>query len=136
MSAGRCVHFNGIGNETCDAGVKYEDVRDTSTKPYSLPCLAEYNTAGATCDKCRYPTAEELAAEKEEQRRFMEGMTKARAAIVAACGGPWKKGVTGSRGVIDCPVCGAVESLAYSRAGYNGHVHASCKTTGCVSWME
>jgi hypothetical protein len=39
------------------------------------------------------------------------------------------------RGVMDCPVCGTGK-LHYSRAGYNGHVHARCETDGCVSWME
>lgn len=136
MSAGRCVHFNGIGNDTCDAGVKYDDVRDTSTKPYSLPCLAKYNTAGAKCDKCRVPTAEELAAEEAEYKRTSEGIRKARAAIVAHCGRPWKKGMPGKSGVIACPVCDKPDALRFGRAGYNGHVHASCLTEGCVSWME
>lgn len=38
-------------------------------------------------------------------------------------------------GVITCPICGTGK-LRYSRAGYNGHVHARCSTDGCVAWME
>lgn len=38
-------------------------------------------------------------------------------------------------GEIDCPVCKAAK-LRYSRAGYNGHVHAACMNDKCVRWME
>lgn len=34
-----------------------------------------------------------------------------------------------------CPICNKGE-LYYSRASYNGHVHARCSTENCVSWME
>jgi hypothetical protein len=74
--------------------------------------------------------------EEREMNERIEKVMKARDAIVAACGGPWKKGTPGSMGTIDCPVCGQPASLAFRRAQVNGHVHASCKTPGCVSWME
>lgn len=76
---------------------------------------------------------------EEDDRLFdqMLSMTvKAREAIVEFCGGPWKRGDGGVAGVIDCPCCGAKDSLSFSRAGYNGHIHASCETEDCVSWME
>ncbi len=38
-------------------------------------------------------------------------------------------------GEITCPVC-KTGKLRYSRAAYNGHVHASCSTATCVRWME
>jgi hypothetical protein len=38
-------------------------------------------------------------------------------------------------GEMPCPVCGNGK-LRYSRAGYNGHVHARCSNDGCVAWME
>ena len=38
-------------------------------------------------------------------------------------------------GQMDYPVC-KTGKLRYSRAAYNGHVHAGCTTKGCVSWME
>lgn len=38
-------------------------------------------------------------------------------------------------GKMKCPVCNEGE-LRYSRASYNGHVHAKCSTQGCVAWME
>lgn len=52
--------------------------------------------------------------------------------------GPWnkKKYRVGGAGRIDCPACGGHETLGFTRAAYNGHIHAACKTDGCVSWME
>ena len=38
-------------------------------------------------------------------------------------------------GEIDCPACKAGK-LRYSRAAYNGHVHAACSNGECVRWME
>ena len=38
-------------------------------------------------------------------------------------------------GEIDCPVCKKAK-LRYSRAAYNGHVHAACMSRTCVQWME
>lgn len=38
------------------------------------------------------------------------------------------------QGKTACPICSG--ELRYSRAGYNGHVHAKCSTDGCVAWME
>lgn len=129
--------------KSCEAGVKYEDVRKhhdpitqkfdgrTYTKSSSLPCVKEVNAGGATCDKCDFPTPEELAAEENEMNDRYENMMKARDAIVKHCGGPWKRGTPGETGTIDCPVCGKVGSLRFTRSGYNGHIHASCH--GCVS---
>lgn len=42
--------------------------------------------------------------------------------------------VSGS-GEIDCPICKSGK-LRYSRATYNGHVHAACSNEQCVRWME
>lgn len=38
-------------------------------------------------------------------------------------------------GEMACLVC-KTGRLRYSRANYNGHVHAACSTEGCVRWME
>lgn len=38
-------------------------------------------------------------------------------------------------GEMECPVC-KTGKLRYSRAAYNGHVHARCSTDGCVALME
>lgn len=147
-----CKHYQSPMDHTeCEVGIKYEDVKVkhdpipyTSrgikyTATQSLPCFPSgdsLNLTGQTCAKCVFPTAEELAAEAVADRKSMEETVKARQAIVAHLGGPWKKGMPGRAGSIDCPVCEKPDHLAFSRAGYNGHIHAACKTDGCVSWME
>lgn len=138
----RCRHFRDMtSHKTCRAGVEYDAVTlAKGTKECSLPCIVgarrDYNPLGATCDKRDMPTAEELAAEEAEIEKQCADMGTARKAIVAHLGGPWKRGTPGASGVIDCPVCGGQQTLRFSRAGYNGHVHAKCSVTKCVSWIE
>jgi hypothetical protein len=36
---------------------------------------------------------------------------------------------------IPCPCC-ETGTVSYSRASYNGHIHATCSSPGCASWME
>lgn len=140
--AQRCVHFTGVGNTTCAASVCYRDVgRDHDliryrrpggavyTKGYSLPCLAQYNLGGATCDKARFPTAEEVAAEVAESDRSVARMLAARKVIVAHIE------ATGEQhALIPCPNCDG--QLSYSRAASNGHIWANCSTENCTAWME
>lgn len=80
------------------------------------------------------PTLDEQEAKDRDVLERFEKIGKARAAIVSDCGGPWKKGKPSVIGATTCPACGG--HLDYSRSGYNGHIHAKCKTPGCVSWME
>lgn len=42
---------------------------------------------------------------------------------------------SGGYGELLCPVC-KTGILKYSVASYNGHIHGSCSTDGCVRWME
>jgi hypothetical protein len=88
------------------------------------------------CESKVYPTAEEMAEDDRQMAERFANIGQAREAIVADCGGPWKRGDGGASGQIDCPVCEGAETLQYSRAGYNGHIHARCATEDCVSWME
>lgn len=133
---GKCVHFNGTINSTCDAGVKYDDVIDKSSTPYSLPCIEKYNATNVKCEKRQLPTTEEVEIDEKKFRKQMEGVGMARSAITAHLGGPWKKGMSSAQGRITCPVCQLTDGLGFSRAGCNGHVHARCETPNCVSWME
>jgi hypothetical protein len=127
--AGKCIHYNGTVNDTCKAGVKYEDV--IVQKPTrSLPCIAKYNSGGATCEKCQLPTDEEVKADEAASAKRFNDTIKAREAIVKHLGTQ----KTGS-GRIDCPICSQFQALRFSRAG-NGHIHAQCMTENCVTWME
>lgn len=135
---GKCVHFNGTMNECCNAGVSYKSVRKEGEPQgqyqhrASLPCLDKYNLHGATCDKRKLPTPDEVAADAKQAAESFERAMTARKAIVEHAG-PHQNGV-GKSGVIECPNCKG--QLHYSRAGRNGHVMAKCETDGCVVWME
>lgn len=147
-----CKHYRGTANgKTCAAGVEYASVQvehepvkyrhDAKEKgePYtatrSLPCIQEWNFVGATCEKCEFRTPEEVAAEEKESEERFARIGLIRLAIVEACGGPWKRGMPGSGGKIECPAC-KTGTVSYSRAGYNGHIHAACSTPNCARWME
>ena len=56
-----------------------------------------------------------------------------RAVTVAA--GPYRPGSPAATGTIDCPVCGGVRSLGYSRS-MAGHITAACRTPNCAAVMQ
>jgi hypothetical protein len=63
-----CVHFTGIGDVRCKAGVPYASVRDASQAgPYRWPCISPCpwtgRTAATACERKRLPTGEEVEAE-------------------------------------------------------------------------
>ena len=120
--------------DDCEAGIKFKDLPNHGTPEFfnSCPC---FEPCGG-CDKAEYPTDEQIEENKRLLAVRFENIGKARAAIVEACGGPWKRGTPSHSGIIDCPACNGVKTLRFSRAGYNGHVHAACTTEGCVRWME
>ena len=122
--------------DSCGAGVRFDSLPGYGVKGFveSCPCFGPESTG--TCEKSEYPTAEERAAEDAEMVLHFTRTIVARAAIVDDCGGPWKRGEKTTIGLIACPVCNQPASLSYSRAGYNGHIHARCKTENCVHWME
>lgn len=132
MARNFCKHYRGMHRkDVCEAGVVFKSL--PMKTPDDCPC---WNAAAGGCDKQEFPTAEEIAAEEAEINARFIRLGKARKAIVDHLGGPWKKGTPGARGVIDCPNCAGVKSLRFSRAGYNGHIHARCSTPNCCSWME
>lgn len=131
-----CNHYRAMSEHgTCSAGISYDKFRGL---PHAeQPCFREPGKEPpGGCDKAEYPTPEQLAQIKAKMKARIENLGKARKAIVDSLGGPWKKGVPGSGGVIDCPVCAKQKSLRFSRSGHNGHIHAACGTDGCVRWME
>jgi len=132
--ASRCVHFTGVMNDTCEAGVAYAAVRDES-KPGKdgLPCFRDGECIA--CEKRRFPTTEEVKAEIEEGRLAMERTFTAMAAAQAdAKANGFKKG-NGGVGSVKCPCCES-GTLGYSVSGYNGHLWGKCSTEGCVAWMQ
>lgn len=130
-----CKHYRAMSDhDTCEKGIAYDSFKGL---PYEKrPCFERDGAAPCGCDLAEFPTAEE----RVERDRLMEirfvNAGKARKAIVDHLGGPWKAGMDGDSGEIDCPVCGVGMALQFSRSGYNGHIHARCKTADCVCWME
>jgi len=130
-----CNHYRAMSDhDTCEKGVVYATFDGLTYD--QRPCFERNGVAPPGCPHAVFPTAEERAEREREFMARMEKIGKARQAIVDSLGGPWKKGTAGAAGVIDCPACGGKESLRFSRAGCNGHIHASCTTEGCVRWME
>lgn len=130
-----CKHYHGMyEKDKCGAGVRFDSLPHFGTREFHDTCPC-FGPQGA-CEHAIYPTAEELAAAEAELNKRWENIIKARSAIVESLGGPWKRGTPGASGTIDCPVCSGRKTLQFSRAGYNGHIHAACSTEGCVKWME
>ncbi len=128
-----CKHYRSMMDfADCKAGIAYDTLKGIPFE--KRPCFQRNGIAPGGCDKAQFPTADEIAAEDAEFAKLFERTDKARAAIVAHIG-PYKRGIS-TGGAIDCPVCNGAKSLHFSRAGYNGHIHARCDTEGCVSWME
>lgn len=132
-----CKHYRAMfEHDTCRADVRYDTFQGL---PFDKrPCFASPGeVARPGCELVQLPTAEDLAERKRLRDERLGKIGKARAAIVAHLGGPWKRGLPAASGALDCPVCGGQQSLRFSRSGYNGHIiHAACQTDGCVRWME
>lgn len=143
--ANKCIHYNGLSGpgmkddsstKCCRAGVQYASVADPALKGKGFaqwPCFREGESV--PCDKRHFPTPEEVAAEVAESDASFARLTIALTAVnddAAAKG--YKKG-SGGGAIIDCPVCKAGK-LHYTVAGYNGHIHGRCTTSGCVSWIQ
>lgn len=124
-----CIHFNGTINDACEAGVNYKSQQAGDEYLFkSLPCWKSNNCN--TCDKAQFPTEQEVKEKEGQLLERIKNLGIARIAIIEHLGDR-KHG----SGHLPCPVCSTGE-LHYSRAAYNGHIHASCTTTKCVSWME
>lgn len=125
-----CKHYRAMSSHTtCNLGIEYDSLPEPRI---NCPCWTKEHAD--KCAKSEYLTKEEAEAQDREWSERLERTGKARAAIVEHCGGPWKRGMSGSQGTIECPCCGG--KLSFSRSGYNGHIHARCSTEGCVRWME
>lgn len=119
--ARKCIHFNGIMEKTCKAGISYADVR--VGKPYKFPCLKQ----GGQCLHAQFLTEEEV---QEQVKVIEEDGIKVLAAVIMVKA-HYKKTKEES-GKTAC-ACGG--ELHYVRAAINGHFWAKCKTCG-ISFNE
>lgn len=74
----KCIHFTGLGNKVCDAGVEYDSVKTKSTSPYKIPCLRNCQMSGGFygCDKQHFPTEEEIKTEVEEINKLLDNRSQ------------------------------------------------------------
>lgn len=132
-----CKHYRAMAyHKTCNVGVVYGDLQHAGTKEFhdACPCFGPQNNG--ECASKLYPTLKEMEAEDKQIAEMFVHMATARLAIVDSLGGPWKRGMPGSAGSVDCPKCNGEKTLRFTRSGYNGHIHASCTTEKCLGWME
>lgn len=117
----KCIHFNGIMNKCCEAGINYDSVR--IDRPFKFPCLKQ----GGECASAVFPTEEQVKKELEE----MEARTTQTISAMILIQDHIQK-TKDQSGTIKC-VCGG--KLSYAVAGSNGHIRANCKDCG-ISFME
>lgn len=102
----RCEHFNGLMNKVCKAGVAYDDVKDTSTRPYGIPCLREHITELTNCEQQKFLTDEEAQAQEAEIRaRAQARVDREQAGFCGQCGAKVGKKVQVGRCIYNDP-CG------------------------------
>lgn len=130
---GRCKHFTGINDDKCAAGVQYRELVGGEEYGWGarIPCVTNSLTQDpVSCDSHQDPTPEEIKADGEALKKTFGDVMTARAHILKMID---KHGV--SHGRTQCPVC-TDGILSFTQAQINNHIHASCSTEGCVSWME
>lgn len=128
----RCVHFNGIQNEACKAGVNYRAMVGGEDLGWAtrIPCNGRTTGIRACCGELRLTTREEAEAAIARADASLERLRTCMTAIRAKHGK-----ARGLRGAMPCPTgCGG--TLQYSIAGVNGHVWGQCSTPGCARWMQ
>ncbi len=84
-----CVHFTGIQHDTCEAGIAYRDVNGGRKHLAVLPCLPNMphlaREESVPCEKCRFPTEEEIAADDFEVTKVLDCIE---AGVSPCCGAP------------------------------------------------
>lgn len=148
MNYGTCIHFNGIQNAKCKAGLPYpagpipciKVIHKTANGgtyflPGELPAKSEPFSGAAKALPCPLylePTDEQIQAHRVEQEADMNN-----AIVAMTVAGKWRvrpKPAQDRSEVVECPICKG--RLHLSQSAYNGHVHGKCETADCVSWME
>lgn len=73
----KCVHFNGIQHDYCEAGINYHEQAGTNFGALRrLPCLLDHRSSDdkdhVGCPRASYPTREEAEAKASESRRRIQ----------------------------------------------------------------
>jgi hypothetical protein len=128
--ADKCIHFNGITNQECKIGINYRDTFGPVLAGV-FPCI---KGGTASCDKCHYPSPEEI---KEKVQRMVGASSLSLKAYVAVKNHIQKakdeSRPTPMKGTIDCP--NGDHKLQFAMAITNGHLRIACKECQ-ISMME
>lgn len=133
MRIGTCVHFTGIQHDSCEAKIRYQDIRGG----VGLPCVNGNKAPSTCCAGYLDPTPEQVAEWEAKCAASMDRFRKAMPAV-----NEWRKAQAWSkrnrvsaRGTVPCAACGT-GTIHLSMAASNGHAWGRCTTAGCVSWVE
>ena len=133
-----CVHFTGIQQKKCQAGIVYRDLVGGPDFGWAckIPCTMAYpdEKDRVECASRQTPTYEQ--AEKEVDKS--EARMKVTLRVIRETHEDAKKNGLGighgGSGKLPCTSCGE-GSIHYSVASVNGHIHGRCSKEGCVQWI-
>lgn len=124
---GRCIHFNGLRNQSCKIGVNYDDVKIKDTTPFKIPCLKDSRLTGGHCDKQAFVSEQEAQRQTDKILDRTNQILKVRN-VIRKHADEHKI----ERGVVKCPSCKGDLSYVINN---NGHIWGKC--AGCtISFME
>lgn len=124
----KCIHFTGMINKECKKGVKYEDVKVKTERPFKIPCLLDSDLGTGSCAFCEFPSPEQVKKEVDEIKERGRKMMGAYSAVK----GHYEKHKK-RKNKMECPDCKG--DLHYTVAKINGHIWAKCSGCG-LGWME
>ncbi len=121
---GKCVHFNGIQNESCKCGINYKQA--FGERPImKMPCVKDrmkhLTDELIACNHLQFPTSEEVKKEIEDGDKHIKLLLAALSAV--------KKNIKETRekrSSIKCP--NGDHELSYTQAESNGHIWMACKS--------
>lgn len=134
----KCKHWPGLrdalGKTTviCKAGIDVRSFTEKEAWLKRIPCC-EFNENVTPCDKCEFPTYEELDEDLSELRKAMDKVIAMheKGGVIESLK---KKYPDGGGEVVECPDCSG--RLHISISGFNGHAHGKCETDNCFNFME
>lgn len=68
----RCVHFNGVMNDECDAGVNYHGLLGSGVGCFAhMPCFND-EVSTVNCYRAMFPTEQEARAKVDEYEKHIQ----------------------------------------------------------------